>query len=220
MALTELKELKIQLDDLLQKGFIKPSVSPWGAPVLLVKKKDRTLRLCIDYRELNKITTKNKYPLPRIDDLFNQLQGAGVFSKINLRSGYHQLRIRVEDIPKIAFKTRYGHYEFTVMPFGFTNALAAFMDLMNRIFRPCLDKFAVVFIDNILIYSKDKEEHTDHLRTVLQTLKEPRLYAKLKRCEFWLIKATFLGHIVTKEGIKVDPQKIKAVMEWPRPTKM
>ena len=163
MAPTELKELKLQLDELLQKGFIRPSVSPWGAPVLFVKKKDGTLRLCIDYRELNKITIKNKYPLPRIDDLFDQLQGAGVFSKIDLRSGYHQLRIKPDDIPKTAFRTRYGHYEFTVMPFGLTNAPAAFMDLMNRVFRPYLDKFVVVFIDDILIYSKDKEGHADQL---------------------------------------------------------
>jgi len=136
MAPTELKELKTQLDELLQKGFIRPSVSPWGAPVLFVKEKDGTLRLCIDYQELNKITIKNKYPLPQIDDLFDQLQGAGVFSKIDLRSGYHQLRIKLEDIPKTAFRTRYGHYEFTVMPFGLANAPTAFMDLMNSVFKP------------------------------------------------------------------------------------
>ena len=155
MTPTELKELKLQLEELLQKGFIKPSVSPWGAPVLFVKKKDGTLRLCIDYRELNKITIKDKYPLLRIDDLFDQLQGAGVFSKIDLRSGYHQLRIKPKYIPKTTFRTRYGHYEFIVMPFGVTNAPAAFMDLMNRLFRPYLDKFVVVFIDDILIYSKE-----------------------------------------------------------------
>jgi len=167
MAPTELKELKIQLDELLQKGFLRLSVSPWGAPVLFVNKKDGTLRMCIDYKELNKITIKNKYPLPWIDDLFDQLQGAGVFSKIDLRSGYHQLRIKPEDIRKTAFRTRYGHYEFTVMPFGLTNAPAAFMDLMNRVFGPCLNKFVVVFIDDILIYSKDRDEHADHLRMVL-----------------------------------------------------
>ena len=147
----------------MQKGFITPSVSPLGAPVLFVKKKDGTLRLCIDYRELNKITIKNKYPLPRIDDLFDQLQRAGVFSKIDLRSGYHQLRIKLEDIPKTAFRTRYGHYEFTVMPFGLTNAPTAFMDLMSRVFRPILNKFVVVFIDDILIYSRDNEEHAQYL---------------------------------------------------------
>jgi len=141
-----------------------------------------------------------------------------VFSKIDLRSGYHYLRIKPEDIPKTTFRTRYGHYEFTVMPFGLTNAPAAFIDLMNRVFKPYLDKFVVVFIDDILIYSKDKKEHANHLRTVLQTLREHQLYAKLKKCEFWLTKVTFLGHLVTKEGIKVDPQKINAVVEWPRPT--
>jgi len=175
MAPTELKELKIQLDELLQKGFIRPSGSPWGALVLFVKKKDGTLRLCIDYKELNKITIKNKYPLSWIDDLFDQLQGAGVFSKIDLRSGYHQLRIKLDDIPNTAFRTRYGHYEFTVMPFGLTNTPAAFMDLMNRVFKPYLDNFVVVFINGIHIYSKDKEEHVDQLWTVLQTLREHEL---------------------------------------------
>ena len=172
---------------------------------MFVKKKDRTLRLCIDYKELNKITIKNEYPLPRIDDLFDQLQGAGIFSKIDLRLRYHQLRIKSEDIPKTAFRTRYGHYEFTVMPFGITNALAAFTDLMNRVFRPYLDKIVVVFINDILIYSKDRDEHADHLRMVLQTMREHQLYGKLKKCEFWLEEVVFLGHVVTKAGIKVDP---------------
>ncbi|EOY03208.1 Uncharacterized protein TCM_017838 [Theobroma cacao] len=167
MAPTELKELKDQLEDLLDEGFIRPSVSPWGTPVLFVKKKDGSLRLCIDYRQLKKVTVKNKYPLPRIDDLFDQLQGAQCFSKIDLRFGYHQLRIRNEDIPKTVFRTRYGHYEFLVMSFGLTNAPAAFMDLMNRVFKPYLDKFVVVFIDDILIYSKSREEHEQHLKIVL-----------------------------------------------------
>jgi len=193
-------------------------VSPWGASVLFVKKKDETLRPCINYGELNKITTKNKYPLLRIDDLFDQLQGAAVFSKIYLRSGYHELRIKPENIPKTAFRTRYKHYEFTVMPFGLTNTLAVLMDLMNQVFRPYLDKFVVVFIDDILVYSKDKEEHAHHLQIVLQTLREHQLYAKLKKCEFWLEEVVFLGHVVSKEGIKVDPEKMKVIMEWPRPT--
>ncbi|KAL4025930.1 hypothetical protein IC575_014336 [Cucumis melo] len=184
MAPAELKELKVQLQELLDKGFIRPSVSPWGAPVLFVKKKDGSMRLCIDYRELNKVTVKNRYPLPRIDDLFDQLQGATVFFKIDLRSGYHQLRIKDEDVPKTAFRSRYGHYEFIVMSFGLTNAPAVFMDLMNRVFREFLDTFVIVFIDDILIYSKTEAEHEKHLRMVLQTLRDNKLYAKFSKCEF------------------------------------
>uniref|UniRef100_A0A2N9I7U4 RNA-directed DNA polymerase n=1 Tax=Fagus sylvatica TaxID=28930 RepID=A0A2N9I7U4_FAGSY len=218
MAPAELKELKGQLEELLDKGFIRPSASPWGAPVLFVKKKDGSMRLCIDYRELNRVTIKNKYPLPRIDDLFDQLQGAQVFSKIDLRSGYHQLKIKSEDIPKTAFRTRYGHYEFLVMPFGLTNAPAVFMDLMNRVFHEYLDRFVIVFIDDILVYSKSLEEHEDHLRIVLQILRDKKLYAKLKKCEFWLNQVVFLGHVVSKDGITVDPSKIEAVVSWDRPT--
>ncbi|KAL0539362.1 hypothetical protein IC582_023573 [Cucumis melo] len=177
MAPTELKELKVQLQELLHKGFIRPSVSPWGAPVLFVKKKDGSMRLCIDYRELNKVTVKNRYPLPRIDDLFDQLQGDTVFSKINLRSGYHQLRIKDGDVPKTTFPSRYGHYEFIVISFGLTNAPTVFMDLMNRVFREFLDTFVIVFIDDILIYSKKEAEHEEHLRMVLQTLRDNKLYA-------------------------------------------
>ncbi|XP_031131817.1 uncharacterized protein LOC116033199 [Ipomoea triloba] len=182
-----------------------------------LKKKDGSLRLCIDYREVNRVTVKNKYPLPRIDDLFDQLKGAGVFSKIDLRSGYHQVRVAKEDVPKTAFRTRYGHYEFTIMPFGVTNAPAIFMDLMNRIFLPYLDKFVVAFIDDILVYSKTPEEHEEHFRTVLQTLGEKKLFAKLSKCEFWKKEVAFLGHVITKEGIMVDPAKIRAVIEWEAP---
>ena len=217
MAPTELKELKSQLEELLDKGFIRPSVSPWGAPVLFVKKKDGTLRMCIDYRQINKVTVKNKYPLPRIEDLFDQLKGAGVFSKIDLRSGYYQLRVKEGDVPKTAFRTRYVHYEFLVMPFGLTNAPAAFMDLMNRVFRPYVDQFVVVFIDDILVYSKDAQEHEQHLRIVLETLREKKLYAKLSKCDFWLKEVSFLGHIVSAEGIRVDPAKIEAVVNWKSP---
>ena len=170
MAPAELKELQTQLQEFLDSEFIRPSHSPWGAPVLFVKKKDGTFRMCIDYRELNKVTIKNKYPLPRIDDLFDQLKDAKVFSKIDLHSGYHQLRVKESHIPKTAFRTRYGHYEITVMPFGLTNAPAAFMDLMNRIFSEHLDKVIIVFIDDILSYSRDQKHHEDHLRSALQTL--------------------------------------------------
>ena len=217
MAPLELKELKLQLQELLEKGFIRPSVSPWGAPVLFVKKKDGTLRLCVDYRQLNKLTVKNKYPLPRIDDMFDQLKGSSIFSKIDLRSGYHQLKIKDADVHKTTFRTRYGHYEFLVMPFGLTNAPAAFMDLMNRVFRPYVDQFVVVFIDDILVYSKDRESHDTHLRVVLEILRKEQLYAKLSKCEFWLTEVSFLGHIVSKEGIRVDPKKIEVVVEWKPP---
>jgi hypothetical protein len=218
MAPLELKELKDQLQELLDKGFIHPSVSPWGAPVLFVKKKDGSMRLCIDYQELNKVTIKNRYPLPRIDDLFNQLQGSQVFSKIDLHSGYHQLKVQEKDVQKMAFRTRYGHYEFLVMPFGLTNAPAAFMDMMNRIFRELVDRCVVVFIDDILIYSKSQEEHEEHLQTVKSVLRKHQLFAKFKKCEFWLDNVAFLGHTVTKEGIAVDPGKVEVVVNWVRPT--
>ena len=201
--------MKEQLQELLKKKFIRPSTSPWGEPVLFVKKKDGTLRMCIDYRELNKMTIKNKYPLPHIDELFDHLQGSAVYSKLDLRQGYYQLKIREADIPKTAFNSRYGHFEFVVMPFGLTNAPAAFMDLMHRIFQPYLDCFVVIFIDDILVYSKTKEEHEEHLRIVLQTLKNHQLYAKFSKCEFWLEKVTFLGHIVSQNGLEVDPGKVE-----------
>ncbi|KAL0554375.1 hypothetical protein IC582_008294 [Cucumis melo] len=218
MAPAELKELKVQLQELLDKGFIRPSVSPWGAPVLFVKKKDGSMRLCIDYRELNKVTVKNHYPLPRIDDLFDQLQGATVFSKIDLRSGYHQLRIRDSDILRTAFRSRYGYYEFIVMSFELTNAPAVFMDLMNRVFKDFLDTFVIVFIDDILIYTKTEAEHEEHLHQVLETLRANKLYAKFSKCEFWLKKVSFLGHVVFSEGVSVDPAKIETVTSWPRPS--
>nr|CAH66033.1 H0515C11.9 [Oryza sativa] len=186
MAANELAEVKRQVDDLLQKGYIRPSSSPWGAPVIFVEKKDHTQRMCVDYCALNDVTIKNKYPLPRIDDLFDQLKGATIFSKIDLRSGYHQLRIKEEDISKTAFTTRYGRFECTVMSFGLTNAPAFFMNLMNKMFMEYLDKFVVVFIDDILIYSRTKEEHEEHLCLALEKLREHQLYAKFSKCEFWL----------------------------------
>nr|GEU61526.1 putative reverse transcriptase domain-containing protein [Tanacetum cinerariifolium] len=203
LAPSEMKELAEQLKELSDKGFVRPSSSPWGAPVLFVKKKDGSFRMCIDYRELNKLTVKNRYPLLRIDDLFDQLQGSSVYSKIDLRSGYHRLRVREEDIPKTAFKTRYGHYEFQVMPFGLTNAPAVFMDLMNRVCKPYLDKFMIVFIDDILINLKDEKEHEEHLKAVIELLKKEELYAKFSKCEFWCPKVQFLGHVIDKQGIYV-----------------
>ncbi|KAK1422572.1 hypothetical protein QVD17_17855 [Tagetes erecta] len=217
LAPSEMKELMSQLQDLLDKGFIRPSVSPWGAPILFVKKKDGSMRMCIDYRELNKLTIKNRYPLPRIDDLFDQLQGASWFSKIDLRSGYHQVKVKEEDVPKTAFRTRYGHYEFVVMPFGLTNAPAVFMDLMNRVCKPMLDRFVIVFIDDILIYSRTEKDHAQHVREVLTTLRNEKLYAKFSKCAFWLREVQFLGHVVNAEGILVDSAKIETIMKWSPP---
>ncbi|GJT65882.1 putative reverse transcriptase domain-containing protein [Tanacetum coccineum] len=192
LAPSEMKELSEQLKELSDKGFIRPSSSPWGAPVLFVKKKDGSFQMCIDYQGLNKLTVKNCYPLPRINDLLDQLQGSSVYSKIDLRSGYHQLRVREEDIPKTAFRTRYGHYEFQVMPFGLTNAPAVFMDLMNRVCKPFLDKLVIVFIDDILIYSRNKKEHEEHLKAILELLKK-------------------------SQGIHVDPAKIESIKDWASP---
>jgi hypothetical protein len=214
MATLELAELKEQIKELVEKGFIHPSSSLWGAPVIFVPKKDVTQSLCVDYRALNEVTIKNKYPLPRIDDLFDQLRGGSVFTKIDLRSGYHQLKIRECDIPKTAFVSRYGLYEYMVMSFGLTNAPANFMYLMNKVFMEYLDKFVVVFIDDILVYSRSEEEHEEHLRLALQKLQENRLYAKLSKCEFWMKQVSFLGHIISMGGISVDPSKVQDVLSW------
>ncbi|KAA3487706.1 DNA/RNA polymerases superfamily protein [Gossypium australe] len=207
MAPKELKELKVKLQELLDYGFINPSVLPWGAPFLFVNKKDGSMRLCIDYRQLNKLTVKNKYSLPRIDDLFVQFTGATVFSKIDLRLSYYHLKVREFDISKTSFRTRYDHYEFLVMPFSLTNAPTAFMDLMNRVF----------FIDDILIYSKIEAEHEEHLRVVLQTLCEKKFYDKLRKYKFWFHEVMFLGHVVSVEGIQVVRKKIEATLDWKQP---
>ncbi|GJY26917.1 putative reverse transcriptase domain-containing protein [Tanacetum coccineum] len=182
LAPSEMQELSNQLQELTDRGFIRPSTSPWGAPVLFVKKKDGSFRMC-----------------------------SSVYSKIDLRSGYHQLRVREEDIPKTTFRTRYLHYEFQVMPFGLTNALAVFMDLMNRVFKPYLDKFVIVFIDDILIYSRNEEEHVNHLKIILELLRKEKLYAKFSKCDFWIHIVQFLGHLIDSQGLHVDPAKIKAV---------
>jgi hypothetical protein len=212
MDVKDLIELKKQIEELLEKGFIRPSSSPWGSPVLFVNKKAGSRRMCVDYRSLNEVTIKNKYPLPRIEDLFDQMRGAKVFSKIDLRSGYHQLKIRTKDIPKTSFTTRYGLYEFLVMSFGLTNAPTYFMNLMNKVFMEYLDQFVVVFIDDILIYSQNEEAHEDHLRLVLRKLRDNQLYAKFSKCDFWLKEVAFLGHIITDGGIKVDPGKINEIL--------
>ena len=218
MTPSELAELKVKLQELQDKGFIRPSTSPWGCPALFVKKKDHGLRLCVDYRPMNAATIKNKYPLPRIDLLFEQLPGAKVFSKIDLRSGYHQIKIRPSDMPKTAFSTRYGLYEYLIMSFGLTNAPAYFMYLMNSVFMPELDKFVVVFTDDILIYSKTEEEHAQHLHIVLQRLREHQLYAKFSKCDFCLKEVLFLGHVISAECISVDPSKVQDVLDWEAPT--
>nr|GEU99651.1 putative reverse transcriptase domain-containing protein [Tanacetum cinerariifolium] len=217
LAPSKMKELLDQLQELSEKGFIRTSSSPWGAPVLFVKKKDGSFRMCIDYRELNKLTVKNRYSRPRIDDLFDQLQGSSIYSKIDLRSGNHQLRVRGEDIPKTAFRTRCGHYEFQVMSFGLTNAPAIFMDLMNRVCKPYLDKFVIVFFDDILIYSKNEKEHSEHLKLILELLKREKLYAKFSKWEFWISKVQFLGHVIDSRGIHVDPTKIESIKDWASP---
>jgi hypothetical protein len=174
--------------------------------------------MCVDYRSLNEVTIKNKYPLPRIEDLFDQMKGASVFSKIDLRSGYHQLKIRESDIPKTAFRTRYGLYEYTVMSFGLTNAPAYFMYLMNKVFMESLDRFVIVFIDDILVFSRTMEEHEEHLRLVLEKLRSNQLYAKFSKCEFWLTEVAFVGHIISAVGVSVDPGKVNDVLNWMPPT--
>ncbi|GJY49135.1 putative reverse transcriptase domain-containing protein [Tanacetum coccineum] len=213
LALSEMKELSDQLQELFDKGFIRPSSSPWGASVLFVKKKDGSLRMRIDYRELNELMVKNRYPLPRIDDLFDQLQGPSVYSKIDLRSGYHQLRVPEEDIPKTAFRTRYGHYEFQVMQFGLTNAPAVFMDLMNRVCKPYLDKFVIVFIDDILIDSKNKQEHEEHFKLILELLKKEELYAKFSKCLAGYYRRFIEGFSkIAKPVTKLTQKSVK--FEW------
>jgi hypothetical protein len=211
MSSDELDELNKQLKKMLEQGFVRPSASPWGSLVLFVEKKDGTKRMCIDYRMLNSMTIKNKYPLPRIEDLLDRLKKAKFFSKIDLKSGYHQMKIREQDIPKIAFTTRYDLYEFVVVSFGLTNAPAYFMNLMNKVFMEELDRFVVVFIDDILIYSETTEEHEEHLRVMLERLRQQKLYAKFSKCEFWMEEVAFLGHVLSAEGIAVDPSKVESV---------
>lgn len=218
MSDKEHEELLKQLQDLLDKGFIRPSTSPYGAPVLFAKKPGGGLRLCIDYRALNQQTIQNRFPLPRVDTALDQLKGAQYFSKLDLTAGYHQIRMAEKDIHKTAFNTRYGHYEFLVMPFGLTNAPATFQTLMNDVFKDFLEKFVIVYLDDILIYSKTLEEHKEHVELVLETLRRAKLTAKLSKCEFFTQDTVWVGHRLTKDGVAVDPSKVKAVREWPAPS--
>jgi hypothetical protein len=213
MTPKELTELKVQLNELMDKGFIRSSSSPWACLALFMKKKDQSLKLCVDYQPLNAVTIKNKYSLPRIDILFDQLAGAKVFSKVDLCSGYHQIKIHPKDVSKTAFSTRYGLYEYLVMSFGLTNATAYFIYLMNSIFMSELDKFVMVFIDDILVYSKNEEEHEQHLRVILQRLYDHQLYAKFSKCAFWLKGVLFLRHVIPAESIAVDPSKVQKVLD-------
>ncbi|GJJ76346.1 hypothetical protein EMPS_08705 [Entomortierella parvispora] len=217
LSIAELDELRKQLDQLLAAGFIKPSTSPYGAPVLFVRKKDGTLRMCVDYRGLNKITRKNRHPLPRIDELLDRFRGARYYSKLDLLSGYHQQRIFEPHTHKTAFRCRYGHFEFNVVPFGLTNAPASFSNMMLRVLDPVLDKWVVVYLDDLLIYSKTKKEHLQHLRSVLALLRKNGLYAKLSKCSFMQDETEFLGHTITKDGIKTSAGLSKAISDWPTP---
>jgi hypothetical protein len=220
MVEVELKFLKAGLDSLLEKGFIRPSASPWGSPALFVPKKDGTQCLCVDYHALNAVTIKNKYLLPRIDGLMDELRQAKFFGKIDLRSGYHQTKIRPEDIHKTTFVTRYRQYEYTIVSFGLTNAPVYFMNMMNKVFMDELEKCIVVFIDDILVFSKTAEEHEEHLRIVLGKLKQHQLYAKFSKYEFWMEEVAFLGHVLSAEGVAIDPSKIEAVSKWQSPKSM
>ncbi|XP_057825625.2 uncharacterized protein LOC131037488 [Cryptomeria japonica] len=211
------EEIEKTINELLRMGHIQPSCSPFASSVVLVKKKDGTMRMCIDYRALNKRTIKNRYPIPRIDELIDELHGAKYFSKIDLRTGYHQIRMRKEDVPKTAFRCHYGHFEFLVMPFGLTNAPATFQSCMNHVFHQQLRKFLLVFFDDILIYSKTWEEHLQHVEEVLTILEKESLYAKESKCEFGMKEILYLGHKINEEGVSVDEEKIKAIKEWPTP---
>ena len=218
LSLKERKEVDTTIQDLLTKGYIQPSTSPYGAPILFVGKKDGSLRMCVDYRALNKLTIKNRYPLPRIDDLLDQLFGAKYFTTLDLASGYHQIRINDPDIPKTAFRTPLGHFEWRVMPFGLCNAPATFQNAMNNLFGHRIGKYVLVYMDDILIFSKTKEEHIQHLNEVLTLLEQHKYYVNKKKCHFFQTEIKFLGHTVSAHGLQVDPDKIAVIKNWQRPT--
>lgn len=212
MDSSESQEVECQLADYLARGFIRHSILPWASPILLVKKKDGSMRMCIDYHGLNAIIVKNKYPLPSVDELFDQLHGTQYFSKIDLCSRYHQVPIQTEDIAKTAFRTKFEYYEFLVMPFGLTNAPTTFMTLMDSALRPYLGKVVVVFLDDILIFNKIKEEHLEHLRLVFEKLQTHSLYAKQSKCDFFKNEIHYLGHVISYAGVKMDKDKVDAIL--------
>ena len=214
----EMDEMEEQIKDLLSQGYIRPSYSPYGAPILFVPKKDGRWRMCIDYRLLNRQTKKDKYPIPRVDELIDKLGSARYFTKLDLASGYHQIAMKAEDVHKTAFRTTQGSYEFLVMPFGLTNAPATFQRLMNRVFKKELGKFICVYLDDILIFSKTLEEHISHVRTALERLRTAKLYGRLHKCEFFRKTVEYLGYIVSSEGVKASEEKIRAIIDWPQPT--
>ena len=213
----EHEEVRKQVAELLDKGWIEPSSSPFGAPILFVQKKDKSLRMCVDYRALNQQTVKNRYALPRIDDLIDQLSGARFFTSLDLAQGYHQIRVTKEDVPKTAFRTPLGHFQYLVLPFGLTNAPATFQSVMNEIFRECIGRFVLVYLDDILVYSRTPQQHIEHVRSVLEILRKNRFYAKLKKCQFMTSQLLYLGHIISEQGIRPDPAKIVALQGWKTP---
>lgn len=217
LSALENAEIKKQMQELLKKGFIRPITSPCGSPIVLVRKKDGSWRMCIDYQALNKITIKNHYPFPRIDDLLDQLKEVVYFTKLDLHSGYHQVRVVEKDAWKTAFRTKQGLYEWLVMPFGLTNAPAIFMRLMNDVLRPFLDDFFIVYLDDILIFSKTWEEHLKHVKKTLDVSKREKLYVKLSKCEFGKTSLNYLGHIVWGGELKIDPSKVEVIVNWPKP---